>query len=50
MKFFVREYVRTIALVRFGSIPFEVPTIFLSLSVKLYFKLVRSIPIKFLVH
>ena len=50
MKFFVRDYVRTIALVNSGSSPSEVPTFFLGLSVELYFKLVSSIPMKFLVH
>ena len=50
MKFFVRDYVRTIVLVKSGSSPSEVSTVFLGLSVELYFKLVCSIPVKFLVH
>ena len=50
VKFFVRDYVRTIALVKSGSSPSEVPIVFLGLSMELYFKLVRSILVKFIVH
>ena len=50
MKFFVRDCVRTIALVKSGSSPSEVSTVFLGISVELYFKLVRSILVKFLVY
>ena len=41
---------RTIALVKSGSSQSEVHTVFLGISVELYFQLVCSIPVKFLVY